>query len=351
MLFRQLLDLRSSTFTYLLADSATREAVLIDPVYELVSRDAALLRELDLRLLYTVETHIHADHVTGAWRLHNLLGSRIALSANAGAEGADLLLRDDDVLIFGRYSLHVMSTPGHTDSCLSLLTDTRDKVFTGDSLMIRAAGRTDFQQGDARRLYRSVHDRLFSLPDECLVYPGHDYSGRTCTSIGEEKAFNPRLGGNRSAEDFVGYMSQLGLPHPNQMAIAVPANLRCGRPELPTAPEVGEWEPALRSFAGVLEVPPEWLVEHLREVTVVDVRTPSEYVGELGHIAGARSIPLGQLRSELDSLPRSQRIIAVCRSGGRSAQASLILEKAGFPRVASLNGGMIGWHSLELEVA
>ena len=351
MLFRQLLDLRSSTFTYLLADSAAREAVLIDPVYELVSRDAALLRELDLRLLYTVETHIHADHVTGAWRLHNLLGSRIALSAHAGAEGADLLLRDGDVLSFGRYSLHVLSTPGHTDSCLSLLTDTRDKVFTGDSLMIRAAGRTDFQQGDARRLYRSVHDRLFSLPDECLVYPGHDYSGRTCTSIGEEKAFNPRLGGNRSAEDFVGYMSQLGLPHPNQMAIAVPANLRCGQPEVPTAPEVGEWEPALRSFAGVLEVPPEWLVEHLREVTVVDVRTPSEYVGELGHIAGARSIPLGQLRSELDSLPRSQRIIAVCRSGGRSAQASLILEKAGFPRVASLNGGMIGWHSLELEVA
>jgi glyoxylase-like metal-dependent hydrolase (beta-lactamase superfamily II)/rhodanese-related sulfurtransferase len=348
MIFRQLMDLRSSTYTYLLADAQTREAVLIDPVFELFHRDAALLRELSLKLLCTLETHVHADHVTAAWLFRQRLGSRIALSADAGAEGADVLLREGDPIAFGAHALRALATPGHTAGCLSYVLDGGSAVFTGDSLMIRSAGRTDFQGGDAHRLYRSVHERLFALPDACLVYPAHDYGGRFATSIGEEREHNPRLGGQKSEADFVGYMDNLGLPHPKQIDVALPANLRCGRPDV-AAPEA-EWAPALRSFAGVLEVEPDWLGEHLGEVLVLDVREPAEWTGELGRIPGAALLPLGQLRARLEGLPRERPIVAVCRSGGRSAEASLILEKAGFARAANLNGGMIRWRSLGLPV-
>ena len=349
MLFRQLIDGRSSTYTYLLADAATRDAVLIDPVFEQYARDAALVRELGLRLGCTLETHVHADHVTAAWLFRERLGSAIVVSADAGAAGADRLVRDGDVVAFGGETLSVRATPGHTAGCVSYLTGDRKAVFTGDALMIRSAGRTDFQEGDPGRLYRSVHDKLFALPDDCLVYPAHDYGGRLASSIGEERAFNPRLGGARSEADFVGFMPNLGLPHPKQIDVAVPANLRCGRPPDGTAPARAlEWEPARRSFAGVLEVEAEWLGEHLAEVNVVDVREPAEWNGDLGRIPGARPLPLGELRARLDELPRDRPVIAVCRSGGRSAEASLILEQAGFPRAANLSGGMIRWHELGL---
>jgi sulfur dioxygenase len=350
MLFRQLVDLRSSTYTYVLAGEESGEAVIIDPVFEQFSRDAALLRELGLRLLFTVETHVHADHVTGAWLLREALGARIAVPAGSGAEGADLLVRDGDRLSFGRHALHALATPGHTAACTSYVADDRTLAFTGDALMIRSAGRTDFQQGDARRLYRSVHEKLFTLPPRCLVYPAHDYAGRTCTSVGEERAFNPRLGGGRLEDDFVGYMENLGLPHPKQIDVALPANLRCGRPESGRLP-AGDWAPALRTFGGVLEVQPEWLAEHLAEVTVLDVREPAEWRGELGRIDGAMLLPLGELRARLGELPRDRPIVAVCRSGARSAQAQQILENAGLARAANLNGGMLRWRSLELPVA
>jgi sulfur dioxygenase len=353
MIFRQLVDSRSSTYTYLLADPATREAVLIDPVFEQFARDAALVRELGLTLRLTLETHVHADHVTAAWLFHERLGSAIVVSADAGVEGADRLLRDGDVVAFGGASLTVLATPGHTGGCVSYLTGDRAAVFTGDSLMIRGAGRTDFQQGDAHRMYRSIHDKLFALPDDCIVYPAHDYGGRLASSIGEERAFNPRLGGARSEADFVGFMENLGLPHPKQIDVALPANLRCGRPidggaggERGAGPP--EWTPARRSFAGVLEVEPEWVGDHLGEVQVLDVREPQEWNGELGRIPGARHLPLGELRGRLAELPRDRPIVAVCRSGGRSAEASLILEQAGFPRAANLAGGMIRWHGLGL---
>ena len=350
MIFRQLFDLRSSTYTYLLADEATREAVLIDPVYEQVPRDAALLRELGLRLLYTVETHVHADHVTGASRLRDLLGSRVAAGAATGVEGADRLLADGDALVFGRHALTAIATPGHTDGCTSFVTEDRAMVFTGDALLIRAAGRTDFQQGDAHKLYRSVHERLFTLPPAAMVYPGHDYAGRTASTIAEEVAWNPRLGGERSEGDFVGYMENLGLPHPSQIDVALPANLRCGRPDPEVEAGLSPWPSAQRSFAGVLEINPRRLAEELRDVLLLDVREPAEFVGELGHLAGARLLPLGRLRAEIDSVPRDRPVVVVCRSGARSAQAALILEKAGFERAASLEGGMIRWRSLGLPV-
>jgi glyoxylase-like metal-dependent hydrolase (beta-lactamase superfamily II) len=350
MLFRQLFDLRSSTYTYLLADAATRDAVLIDPVFELYARDAALLRELGLVLRYTLDTHVHADHVTAAWLFREALGSAIVVSRDSGAEGADRPVREGDAVRFGGETLVVLATPGHTGGCVSYLTGDRKAVFTGDALMIRGAGRTDFQDGDAHRLYRSVHDKLFALDDDCVVYPAHDYAGRMSSTIGEERAHNPRLGGARSEADFVGFMQNLGLPHPKQIDVAQPANLRCGRPpeDEVSARSRAAWAPARRSFAGVLEVEPEWLGEHLGEVLVLDVREPVEWNGELGRVPGARHLPLGALRAHLDDLPRDRPIVAVCRSGGRSAEASLILEQAGFPRAANLSGGMIRWHALGL---
>ena len=349
MIFRQLFDDKSSTYTYLLADALAREAVLIDPVFEQVTRDAALIRELELKLLYTLETHVHADHVTAAWLFSQSLGSKIVVSEASGARGVDVPVKQGDSIRFGSHTIEVRCTPGHTDGCVTYLLQAADgtsMAFTGDALLIRGAGRTDFQQGDAARLYRSVHEQIFTLPDATLLYPAHDYNGRTCTSVAEEKRHNPRLGGERSERDFVGYMSNLGLAHPKQIDRAVPANLRCGEPEgdleLPSQPA---WAPVTRTFGGVPEVDPEWLVEHLDAVRLVDVRDADELDGELGHIEGATGVPLSALREALDPWDRGQAVVTICRSGGRSAQAALILEKAGFGKVANLAGGMIRWRS------
>src|SRR5262245_31212061 len=231
LIFRQLFDPQSSTYTYLLACSRTEEALLIDPVFEQVRRDAAQIGELGLRLLYTVETHIHADHVTGAALLKRRLGSRIAVSAATGAEGADLYLKHGDRLHFGNRHIEARATPGHTHGCMSFVLDDESMAFTGDTLLIRGCGRTDFQQGAAHDMYRSVHLQLFTLPESCVIYPAHDYRGLTATSVAEEKRFNPRLGGALSESDFVGYMKNMNLPDPKKIAIAVPANLKCGTPD------------------------------------------------------------------------------------------------------------------------
>lgn len=352
MIFRQLFDARSSTYTYLLADEASREAVLIDSVFEHHVRDAALLRELELKLVYTLETHVHADHVTGAWLMKERLGSRIVLSARSGAECGDLLVDEGDRVTFGGHALEVRATPGHTNGCVTYVTEDHKMAFTGDALLIRGAGRTDFQQGDAHRLYRSVRERLLSLPHDCLLYPAHDYQGRTVTTVAEERAWNPRIGEDKAEGDFVGTMENLGLPHPAQIDVAVPANLRCGRPPA-DAPSPGQvdWGPVVRTYAGVAEVAPRWVAEQGDRVFVLDVRQPAEFTGELGHVPGATLLPLGELRGRLDEIPRDRPVITVCRSGARSAQASLILEKAGYPRVANLAGGMLRWNSEGLPVA
>jgi len=344
LVFRQLQDPTSSTYTYLLADPATREAILIDPVFEQASRDTALLRELDLRLICTIDTHVHADHVTAAWQLKETHGSRIAIAAAAGAAGADVGLKSKDRVAFGSRALEARATPGHTDGCMSFVLDDRSMVFTGDALLIRGAGRTDFQQGSARTLYQSVHRELFSLPDECLVYPAHDYRGLTASSIGEERSHNPRLGGERSEDDFEGTMRNLGLAHPKQIEQAVPANLVCGRIPAAMAPVIFDWAPLQRTYAGIDEVEPDWVATHGGEVLVIDVREPDEYVGPLGHIAGAELLPLREVARALGAIPRDKPIVTVCRSGGRSAQAFVLLKRAGVERVANLTGGMLRWH-------
>ncbi len=227
MIFRQLFEPLSSTYTYLLADPDTRDAALIDPVVEELDTYLALLAELGLTLRYTLETHVHADHVTAAAALRDRLGSAVVLKRDAGATAADLLVDDGDVIRVGRLALEVRATPGHTDGCVSYYAG--DRVFTGDALLIGGCGRTDFQQGCAERLYESVTTRLFTLPPDTLVYPAHDYRGRTVSTIAEERATNPRLGGGRSREEFVEIMRNLALPRPKQIDRALPANLRCGR--------------------------------------------------------------------------------------------------------------------------
>ena len=183
MIFRQLMDARSWTYTYLLADEDSKEAILIDPVFEQVRRDCALLEELGLKLLYTLDTHVHADHVTGAWLLREKVGSKIGIMAVAGTKGADCLLHDGDKVQFGKHAIEARSTPGHTNGCGTFVLDDRSMAFTGDCLLIRGCGRTDFQQGSSKEMFRSIKNKIFTLPANCSLYPGHDYSGRMMTTV------------------------------------------------------------------------------------------------------------------------------------------------------------------------
>jgi glyoxylase-like metal-dependent hydrolase (beta-lactamase superfamily II)/rhodanese-related sulfurtransferase len=341
MIFRQLFDPTSSTYTYLLGDSG--EAVLIDPVYEHVPRDLALVQELGLKLLATLDTHVHADHVTGAWRLRQRSGSRIAVSAASGAAEADAPLQHGDRIAFGTRHLTVRATPGHTSGCLTYVLDDESMAFTGDSLLIRGCGRTDFQQGSPQQLFASVHEQILSLPGSCLLYPAHDYRGITVTSVAEERRYNPRLGGDVDEGDFTGHMNNLNLPHPKLMAVAVPANLRCGKPEGDAPTDTPDWAPLTLRFSGVWEIEPMALLEQLGKVQIVDVREAPEFIDRLGHLHGATLVPLSQLTGRVDEFDREQPIVAVCRSGVRSAQASVLLTKAGFGKVANLAGGMLRW--------
>ena len=357
LVFRQLLDATSSTYTYLLADSHSGEAVLIDPVFEQVRRDTALLRELGLCLVASLETHVHADHVTGAWLLKTSCGSRIVMSAAAAAAatGVDVQLHDGDSVAFGRRHLQARATPGHTDGCMSFVLDDHSMAFTGDSLLIRGCGRTDFQHGSALRLYRSVHEKIFTLPATCLLYPGHDYKGQTVTSVAEERRYNPRLGGDSNETDFAGYMDALGLPHPKLIAIAVPANLRCGRPEGDAASAAGdvrdpEWAPLTHTFGGLWEIEPAALQERLGSVQLIDVREPAEFTDALGHIDGAVLLPLADLGTRLGEIDAARPVVTVCRSGTRSAQAVVLLQRAGLKQIANLAGGMLRWRAEGLAV-
>jgi len=346
LIFRQLFDPQSSTYTYLLGDDKTNEAILIDPVFEQVRRDAALIDELGLKLVATVETHVHADHVTGGWMLKRQFGSEIVISRSSNAQGADRYVVDGDMVSFGKRYIQVRATPGHTDGCLTYVVDDESMAFTGDCLLIRGSGRTDFQQGDAHEMYRSVHTKIFTLPDGCLLYPAHDYRGLTVTSVGEERKFNPRLGGQIGEQDFAGYMENLHLAHPKQIDIAVPANMRCGKPEGEVdALDAQTWATLKYTFAGIWEIEPQTLEEAAGKAQLIDVREPAEYSGPLGHIRGARLIPLGDLGKHTDELDRDRPVVAVCRSGARSAQAVVLLQKAGFSRVANLAGGMLRWRA------
>jgi rhodanese-related sulfurtransferase len=224
-------------------------------------------------------------------------------------------------------------------------------AFTGDALLIRGSGRTDFQQGDARTLFRSVHTQIFSLPENTVVYPAHDYKGRSASSVTEEKRLNPRLGGTRTADEFADIMANLKLAHPKQIDRALPANLQCGVPLglRVDGESAGQrrWAPIERTASGILEVSPEWVAAN-PAARLIDVREAAEFVGPLGHIRGAELVPLGNVERDAASWDRARPVVLVCRSGGRSGKAALALEAMGFQKLASMTGGMTRWAELGL---
>ena len=343
LLFRQLFDSDTGSFTYLLADVPSRQGVIIDTVFEQHDRDLALIRELGIELVASIDTHAHADHVTGSWLMHEASGCAIGLAAAAGAENVTLPLAHGDRLTFGGRWLEVRATPGHTDSCLSYMLDDQSLAFSGDALLVRGCGRCDFQQGNAHSLYRSITEQIFSLPDSCLLYPGHDYTGRSVTSVAEEKAFNARLGGNASERDFVGHMENMKLPHPHKIAEALPGNMRSGKPHATAEGSAPAWAPLSRSYAGLPELSAAWVVAHQSEVTLLDVRSAEEFNGPDGRVAGSLLIPLPELESRTGELPADRPLVVVCHSGSRSALATQQLLKAGRQRVANLHGGLSRW--------
>jgi sulfur dioxygenase len=227
-MFRQLFDAESFTLTYLIVDDATREAVLIDPVLGNIETYLALLKELNAQLKYSIETHVHADHITASGTLREMLKIKTAVSEQCSPTAADLQLNDGDVLRIGKQELHVIATPGHTLGSSCFLWG--DRLFTGDTLLINGCGRTDFQNGNSVALYNSITRKIFTLPNDTLIYPGHDYNGRRVSNVAQEKLINPRLA-NKTQEEFVEIMDNLNLPKLSMMDINVPANRMCGVPE------------------------------------------------------------------------------------------------------------------------
>ena len=230
LVFRQLFEPESSTYTYLLGCADTGQCLLLDPVVESLERDLEAVRQLGLTLAMTLETHIHADHVSSACRLRALTGCKVAYPAMDGLDCADVAVTEERPLSVGSITLQPLFTPGHTDFHHSYLLESGSpsRIFTGDALLIDGCGRTDFQNGNAETLYRSVQEKIFTLPDDTLVYPAHDYKHRHVSTVAQERERNPRLGGEKGVQDFVSIMANLDLPYPEKMDIAVPANLRCG---------------------------------------------------------------------------------------------------------------------------
>lgn len=223
---RQLFDPATSTYTYLLWDNTSRQAAIIDPVIELWKRDKNLIEELGLNLQYSLETHIHADHVTGGGLLRKAFDCKVGVHTNSHANCADILLQEGDQLSLGSQTLRVIHTPGHTDTDVCFLTD--GVIFTGDTLLVHGSGRTDFQSGNAGQAYDSIVQKIFTLPQDTVIFPGHDYAGFTRSTVGEEQRFNPRLGNNRSREEYIRIMTEMRLPKPEKIDTAVPGNQGCG---------------------------------------------------------------------------------------------------------------------------
>ena len=339
-LFYQLFEPTSSTYTYIIGDALTKEAAIIDPVIETFDRDLKFINELGLKLLYILDTHVHADHITSAFELRKITGAKTAISHLACVECVDLLLEDGQELKLGNKTVKAITTPGHTNSCMSYYFEGR--VFTGDTLLIRGCGRTDFQQGSAEKLFHSVHEKLYKLPDETILYPGHDYRGFTSSTIALEKNFNPRLGLKNSLEDFKKIMVELNLPYPKKIDVSLPANLKCGnitynrimRPQV---------------VNDIPEVTCDDVFKHRKNIRLIDVRRPDEFTGELAHVEGAELVTLGdELTNFLKTLDKNQEIAFICRSGGRSGQATLESIQLGFTKTVNMVGGMILWNEKQL---
>ena len=324
----QLFDPASSTYTYVLFDPDTRDAVIIDPVDEQIERDLSTVRDYGLKLVWTVETHAHADHITSAGKLAELAGARTAAPAGCGIGTAGVQLQHGDTLTFGGETLRALHTPGHTAGSMSYVW--RDHVFTGDTLLINGCGRTDFQSGSAQDLYRSLTQVLFALPDETTVWPGHDYQGRTHSSIGQEKSANVRVAGKSEAE-FIAIMDALNLPKPRRIDEAVPANLTSGLRHDVDGALLMQPRPTQAGYAGDVSSPLAWQWVQSGEAVLVDVRTDAEREW-VGFVPGAVPVAWKQwpgmaLNPQFDAQIQAaaeggRKLVLLCRSGVRSVAAA-----------------------------
>jgi glyoxylase-like metal-dependent hydrolase (beta-lactamase superfamily II)/rhodanese-related sulfurtransferase len=331
MIFHQLFDTESSTFTYIVGDEDTRDAVVIDPVLGQEARDLALVRAEGLRLVWILDTHVHADHVTGANALKAKTGAMTAVGEACGTVGYDHAIVDGRVIAFGNETLKAISTPGHTPGSTSFVW--HDRVFTGDTLLIGGCGRTDFQDGDARALYRSITRRLFALPDATLVFPGHDYKGRTQSSIGDEKAGNARVAG-RSEDEFVALMDSLGLARPKKIDEAVPLNKGAG----PVAPGDAPWR----------SIPAARLLDALDRpgAVVADLRDPNMAAAD--PLPGTTLVAHEDFDRMAELAASCEELYLVCGIGQRSMVAARELAARGAKNVVNVVGGV---RSLRMEQA
>jgi glyoxylase-like metal-dependent hydrolase (beta-lactamase superfamily II)/rhodanese-related sulfurtransferase len=336
MIFRQLYDSVSSTYTYIIASRRGGEALIIDPVLEKVDRYLQLVRELDLRLVKAVDTHLHADHITGLGALRDRTQCITVMGEQTKADVVSMRVAEGDALQVEGISLDVLYTPGHTDDSYSYIMG--DRVFTGDTLLIRGTGRTDFQNGDARMQYDSIFGKLLRLPEETLVYPAHDYKGDTVSTIGEEKRHNPRLRVT-SVEDYVALMNNLDLPNPKMMDVAVPANMKVG---------LAQEEIARRGWS--LTATQAFALVGQPEVTFIDLRECRER-DKNGVIAGALHAPYPDLQDNIRpggmlhelASATNKRILFYCAFGERSAMAVQAAQGAGIASACHLQGGIDAW--------
>lgn len=363
-MFKQLFDPATWTYTYLIADDKTKEAAFIDPVNTHLDTYLQLLKENGLKLIYSFETHVHADHITASGLLRQHTGAKTCVSKFGGAKLVDIEIADGDVFMLGDEKIKAIPTPGHTPGCTSFLW--RDRLFTGDSLFISGCGRTDFQGGDAGSLYDAITQRLFTLPGETLVYPGHDYQMRWVSCIEQERTTNPRLAG-KTREQFIEIMNNLNLPAPRLIDQAVPANRYCGLDENERTQAVQRREESdagifcmMQSTAvsgqdlvamakqNITEVNADVARKLLAEgnIALIDTREESEFAA--GHIDNAILIPRGTLEFKISNVPelsdKSKAVLIYCRTGGRSALAAQTLQNLGYTNVLSLAGGFEGWN-------
>ncbi len=336
MIFRQLFDAASGTYTYLLASRRGGEALILDPVLEKVDRYLQLIRELDLKLVKAVDTHLHADHITGLGALRDRTRCITVMGEQSSVDVVSMRVADGDRLRIEGIDLNVIYTPGHTDDSYSFVM--ADRVFTGDTLLIRGTGRTDFQNGDPRAQYESIFNRLLRLPDQTLVFPAHDYKGDTVSTIGEEKACNPRLQ-VKSAEEYVALMNGLNLSNPKMMDVAVPANMRQG---------LDQAEIARRGWAVTAEAAQALI--GCRDIALIDLRERGEREKH-GVIQGALHAPYADLQENIQpggvlyelAVATGKRLLFLCAYGERSAMAVQAAQDSGLTGACHVEGGMAAW--------
>jgi sulfur dioxygenase len=344
VIFRQLFDATSGTYTYLLASRRGGEALIIDPVLEKVERYLQLIRELDLKLLKAVDTHLHADHITGLGALRDRTRCITVMGEQSSVDVVSMRIADGDRLGIEGISLDVAYTPGHTDDSYSFIMP--DRVFTGDTLLIRGTGRTDFQNGDPRAQYESIFNRLLRLPDQTMVFPAHDYKGDTVSTIGEEKRYNPRLQVN-SVDEYVALMNNLNLSNPKMMDVAVPANMRQG---------LVQQEIARRGWAVTADDMKALLGQ--RDIVLIDLRERTEREKH-GMIPGSLHAPYPDLQQNLQAggmlyelaIATNRRLVFYCAFGERSAMAVQAAQDAGLATACHIHGGVSAWKKADGPLA